>query len=346
MEDLVIRVEGRAGRITLNRPATLNALSPAMCRALDDALIGWRGDPAVALVIIDAAGERAFCAGGDIAGVYRAAKAGSCEPARAFWREEYRMNARLAEYPKPVVSLMQGFVMGGGVGIGCHGHPRIVGETAQLAMPECAIGLIPDVGGSYLLARAPGHLGDYLGLTGARMGPADAVYAGFADFFVAEADWPRLVVELDAAGGLGPLQDFARIPPDGKIAAHQDEIDAIFSAPTLHEILDRLRAAGTEFAAETLKVIARGSPLSAACTLAMVRAQRAAPDLRRALEMEYRYTHRAVFESDFLEGVRAAVIDKDRKPQWRITGAEAEAKAAEMLAPLGADMLTFGEERE
>lgn len=344
MAEIETRIEGRIGRITLNRPQALNALDAPMCRALDDALVAWSGDPAVALVVIDAAGERAFCAGGDIASVYREGIAGATAGARAFWREEYVMNARLAEYPKPVVSLMQGYVMGGGVGIGCHGHPRVVGETTKMAMPECAIGLIPDVGGTYLLGRAPGLAGDYLGLTGTRMGPGDAIYAGFADRFVPEADWPALIAALAETGSIAPLDSFAAPPPEGTLPARQAEIDTLFAGADLAAILAALRGAGTDFAAATLGLIEAGSPLSAACTLAMVRAQRAAPDLRRALQAEYRYTHRAVERSDLLEGIRAAVIDKDRSPRWQITGAAAEARAEEMRAPLGDEELSFGED--
>lgn len=342
MDEVLIRVEGRAGRITLNRPAALNALTPAMCLAMDAALISWAHDPAVALVILDGAGPRAFCAGGDIAKVYAEGIKGEATMARDFWRDEYRMNLRLAEYPKPVVSLMHGFVMGGGVGVGCHGHPRVVGESAQVAMPECGIGLIPDVGGTYLLARAPGHLGDYLGLTGARMGAADAILAGFADLFVPEADWPALVATLCETGDAGAVKAAAGVPPEGRLAALIPEIEPAFTIETVYSIRAHLSGAETAFATDTLKVMDRNSPLSMACTLAMIRAQRAAPDLRVALETEYRFTYRAVHQTDFLEGVRAAVIDKDRAPRWRITD-PSPATVAALLVPLGPDTLTFPE---
>jgi len=175
MSDIHIRTEGRAGRITLTRPKALNALSYAMCVAIEDALDAWAGDPAVALVLIDAEGDKAFCAGGDIAEMYRTGMAGDYAYGRRFWRDEYRMNAKLAEYPKPVVSFLHGFVMGGGVGLGGHCSHRVVCESTQVSMPEVSIGFVPDVGGSYLLARAPGRLGEYLGLTAARMGAGDCL---------------------------------------------------------------------------------------------------------------------------------------------------------------------------
>ena len=184
MADIEIRVEGHAGRITLTRPNSLNALSYDMCRAIDAALAEWQADDAVRLVVIDAEGDKAFCAGGDIQDLYATGRAGDFTYGRQFWADEYRLNARIAEYPKPYIAFMQGFTMGGGVGISCHGSHRIVCETSQIAMPECGIGLVPDVGGSLILARAQGRIGDYLATTAARMGADDAIFAGFADTFV------------------------------------------------------------------------------------------------------------------------------------------------------------------
>ncbi|HKK36935.1 MAG TPA: enoyl-CoA hydratase/isomerase family protein, partial [Paracoccaceae bacterium] len=198
--ELIVAVDRRAGRLTLNRPKALNAVTYAMVTEIENALLAWRDDPAVQLVVIDAAPGRAFAAGGDIRDLYDHGKAGDFAFGRRFWADEYRMNARLFAFPKPVVSFLQGFTMGGGVGVGCHGSHRIVCEGSQIAMPECGIGLIPDVGGSLILARAPGRLGEYLGTTASRMGPADAIHAGFADYFVPAPQWDALKDDLIAHG--------------------------------------------------------------------------------------------------------------------------------------------------
>ncbi|MFN3936095.1 MAG: enoyl-CoA hydratase/isomerase family protein [Gemmobacter sp.] len=343
MSDIDIRIEGRAGRITLTRPQALNALTYDMCLAIDAALKTWRDDPAVALVLIDAIGPRAFCSGGDIAEMYATGMAGDFSYGRQFWRDEYRMNARLFEFPKPTVSFLHGYTMGGGVGIGCHAGLRIVGESAQIAMPECGIGLVPDVGGSMLLARAPGRLGEYLGVTGHRMGPADAIHAGFADIFVPEAGWEaakRAMIESGTAA-----IDGAPLPP-GRLAGLQDEIDRHFAGETIGDIVRSLRAVPGDFARETLSVLARQSPLSMACTVEMLHRLGEAPGIRQALGMEYRFTYRSMEHGDFLEGIRAAIIDKDRTPRWRHAGPEAVPAVAvsRMLMPLGRDALAFEED--
>ncbi|HEX9858011.1 MAG TPA: enoyl-CoA hydratase/isomerase family protein [Paracoccaceae bacterium] len=345
MSDIEIRAEGAAGRITLNRPEALNALTHEMCLALDRALRDWRDDPAVALVLIDAVGSRAFCAGGDIARLYAEGRAGNHAHGQQFWRDEYRMNLRIAEYPKPVVTLMQGFVMGGGVGIGCHARHRIVGETAQVAMPECAIGLVPDVGGSCLLARGPGHLGAYLGTTGRRMGPADAIFAGFADTFVPQSDWPALSRALIESGAPDAIGSFATAPsPAGDLPALMPQIDRHFGGATLADIARSLQSIDTDFAAHSLKALSLVSPLAAACTVEMQRRLGKAPALRDALELEYRFTHRAQQHSDFLEGIRAAIIDKDRSPHWRYDIFSVPERAVDrMLSSLGQDALNFTE---
>jgi enoyl-CoA hydratase len=338
MPDMLCRIEGRAGRITFNRPAALNALNAPMCAALDDALRAWEADPAVDLILIDAEGERAFCAGGDVAAVYRQAKAGNFADAQAFWQREYRMNLRIAAYPKPIVSLMQGFTMGGGVGVGCHASHRIVGETAQIAMPECLIGLVPDVGGTFLLARSPGRLGEYLGTTGSRMGPADAIYAGFADHFIPMAKWPELVKSL-LDGDIKALNAFVETPSEGKLHSLQPQIDAHFAGETYADILRSLRGDSSDFAMATLETLGRMSPLSASVTVEMLHRLGDAPYMDQALALEYRFTFRAQQESDLLEGIRAALIDKDRKPKWRHTRAEdvTGLDVSRLLMPLGPD---------
>ncbi len=345
--DVLIRRDGRAGRITLNRPKALNALTYDMCRAIDAALIAWRNDPEVALVLIDAEGERAFCAGGDIAEMYATGTRGDFAYGRRFWADEYRMNARIAEYPKPVVSFLHGFTMGGGVGVGCHASHRIVGETAQIAMPECGIGLVPDVGGSYLLATAPGRLGEYLGTTGARMGPGDAILVGFADYFVPERDWEGVKALLVATGDAGAVTAQVQAAPKGRLAELQPEIDAHFGAGPLASIARSLTAAGTAFAADALIALHRAAPLSAACTVEMIRRLRGHATMRAALALEYCFTWRAMEHADFLEGIRAAIIDKDRSPRWRHAGPEAVPRddVDRMLMPLGAQALRFEEDQ-
>lgn len=345
MGDIYIRKDGRAGRITLTRPKALNALTYEMCIAIDAALIGWKDDPDVSLILIDAEGERAFSAGGDIAEMYATGTKGDYAYGRRFWADEYRMNARIAEYGMPVVSLLQGFTMGGGVGVGCHGSHRIVGESAQVAMPECGIGLVPDVGGSFILATAPGHLGEYIGTTGARLGPADAILAGFADFFVPEAEWEALKARLIETGDAGEIAGFAHEPPEGRLVGLRPEIDAHFALPSLADIARSLAASRTDFATEALKALNRASPLSAAACIAIIRRLRDDPTLRAALDLEYRFTYRSLDEADFLEGIRAQIIDKDRNPRWRHAGPDAVTKqdVEGMLAPLGDDALSFSE---
>ncbi|OJY27286.1 MAG: enoyl-CoA hydratase [Rhodobacterales bacterium 65-51] len=345
MSDIFLHKVGRAGRVTLTRQKALNALSYEMCKALDAALVAWADDPEVALVVIDAEGDRAFCAGGDIAELYAEGTAGNVAYGQEFWRDEYRMNARIGAYPKPVVTLVQGFCMGGGVGVACHASHRIAGESAQIAMPECAIGLVPDVGGSALLRHGPGRLGCYLGATGTRMGPADAIYAGFADHFVPEADWPALIAALERSGEIAVLPPFLKAPEPGTLPGQQADIDRHFASADLAVIEASLAAKDCAFARDTLKALHRGAPLAVATTLAMQHRLPADVALPVALEMEYRVTHRAQEMTDFLEGIRAMVIDKDRKPRWR-HGSGAEVTAAEvdaLLAPLGAETLTFTE---
>ncbi|MCT2540722.1 enoyl-CoA hydratase/isomerase family protein [Sedimentimonas flavescens] len=314
---MIARKEGRAGRLTFNRPKALNALDHDMAVVIEQALDQWRDDPEVALVIIDAVGDRAFCAGGDIAIIYQQGRAGDFETGPRFWRDEYRMNAKVAEFPKPIVSFMQGFVMGGGVGVGGHCSHRVVGDSTQIAMPETGIGLIPDVGGTLILARAPGRVGEYLGVTGGRFGAADAIYAGFADVYAPEAEWDALKARLIETGDVGALPSGLVPQAKGRLADLRPEIEAAFGGHDIHEIVASLEASGSDFGRETLAILRRNSALSEEATLQLVRMTRATPTIRAALENEFRFTLRAVEHSDFLEGVRAQIIDKDRNPQWK-----------------------------
>lgn len=335
MSEIFIRKDRLAGRITLNRPQALNALTRDMVNAISAGLRDWQDDPEVKLVIIDAEGSKAFCAGGDIGALYHAGRQGDHETARAFFRDEYRMNARVAEFPKPVVAFMQGFVMGGGVGIGGHATHRIVCETTRIAMPEVGIGLVPDVGGSFLLGRAPGHVGEYLGLTGARMGPGDAIFAGFADTFLAGEEWPELKERLAETADLSFISVLD--PPASPLAT--TNLDA-FAANSVNEIMQALETMEAE---TTLRVMQQNSPLSMAVTLQLVRAARGDSKMRDSLAREFRFSSRATEHSDFLEGIRAQIIDKDRKPVWRIDADPAH--VVELLSSLGPDEINLEEDQ-
>jgi 3-hydroxyisobutyrate dehydrogenase len=346
MSDIDIRITGRAGRITLNRPLALNALTYEMCLAIESALISWREDTAVLVVVLDAAGDRAFCSGGDIAEMYSTGVAGDFAFGRQFWRDEYRLNAMIFEYPKPIISFLQGYTMGGGVGVGCHGSHRVVGNSSQIAMPECGIGLAPDVGGTLMLALAPGRLGEYLATTAARMGADDAIFAGFADHFIAEKKWPALTTELETTGDATLIEAAAATPPQGQMRAQIDQINALFGGESLTDILNALRADASEFAAGAYGKMSRNAPLSMACAVEMIHRLRGPTlDIRRALALEYRFTYRAMEHGDFIEGIRAAIIDKDRSPKWQFAGLDVPGVAvSRMLMPLGKVALNFREE--
>ncbi|OAN76190.1 enoyl-CoA hydratase [Sulfitobacter sp. EhC04] len=337
MSDINIRITGRAGRITLTRPKALNAMTYDMCLAIEAALDSWARDDAVALVVIDAEGERAFCSGGDIAELYETGTKGDYGYGRQFWADEYRLNNKIFQYPKPVVSFMQGFTMGGGVGIGCHGSHRIVGESSQIAMPECGIGLVPDVGGTFILAKAPGRLGAYLGTTATRLGPDDAIFAGFADVFMPESTWPEIIGKLENTGDASEIK--GETPPAGDLRNQMPEIDRHFAGDSLAAVTSSLQNADTDFAKDALKKLSRVSPLSAACTIEIIhRLRDSGPTMANALDLEYRFTYRAMEHGDFLEGIRAAIIDKDRNPQWQhADGIVPPAAISDMLHPLGAD---------
>ena len=346
MSEIHIRQDGHAGRITLNRPQALNALTYDMCLAIEDALWTWRADPTVKLVLLDAEGAKAFCSGGDIAEMYATGTAGDYTYGQRFWRDEYRLNALISEYPKPVVSFLQGYTMGGGVGVGCHGSHRVVGDSSRIAMPECGIGLVPDVGGSYILATAPGRLGEYLGLTTDRMTAGDATYVGFADYYVPEDSWEAIKVALCAEGDVAAVTAAAKPHPGGPLQEAQPDIDALFGGMSLLDIVNALTTDGGPVATKSLEKLSRNSPLSMACALEIIhRLRTGTPDIRKALELEYRFTSRAMENGDFLEGIRAAIIDKDKSPKWRHElGKVPAVDMAAMLRPVTGDRLTFEQE--
>ena len=346
MSDIDIRITGQAGRITLTRPQALNAMTYEMCLAIERAFDDWRSDDAVKLIVIDAEGDRAFCSGGDIAELYATGTKGDYAYGRTFWADEYRLNHKIFSYPKPVVSFLQGFTMGGGVGIGCHGSHRVVGETSQIAMPECGIGLVPDVGGTLMLALAPGRLGEYLGITGTRMNAADAIFAGFADHYIPELKWPDLIAALEENGTPDALNAVEETAPDATLEPALDQINAFFAGERLGDILTLLKNADSAFATQTLKKTARNSPLSMAATVEILHRLRGPSlTLEKALDLEYRFTYRAMEKGDFLEGIRAAIIDKDRNPQWQYSDMDVPlAAVSSMLQPLGPDALKLGDQ--
>ncbi len=306
--------QGRIGHLLLNRPKALNALDQAMIRGMAAALDTWRDDHAVQAVLVEGAGGRAFCAGGDIRAIRDYALAGDTSAIEAFFSEEYDLNAAIAAYPKPYVSLIDGVCMGGGIGLSVHGRMCITTEAGLFAMPETIIALFPDVGGSYALPRMPGALGMYLGLTGARLQGADAVHAGLATHLVARADLDALRAAI-VADGAAAVAGFAQALPAFSLAPHRAAIDHCFGADSVAEVIARLEADGGDWAAGALKELRAVSPSSLLWTFEIIR-RGAALSLRAALDEELRLTRRVAVHPDFIEGVRAALVDKDRSPKW------------------------------
>lgn len=307
------RRQGRIGRLLLNRPQALNALDPPMVRALAAALHAWRDDPAVHAVVIEGAGGRAFCAGGDIRAVREASLAGQTQLIEAFFTEEYALNQLIADYPKPYIALVDGICMGGGIGVSVHGSARVATEAAMFAMPETGIALFPDVGATYLLPRLRGEIGLYMALTGARLHGADAVFAGLATHMT-QRDTLAGLADALAEHGPAALGGIA-VAFDAPIANHAEAIDRCFSAPSVAAIVERLGAEGTEWAAATLAALRRASPSSVLWSFEMVRAG-ARRTLPECLAAELRMTRRVTVHPEFREGVRAMVVDKDRQPKW------------------------------
>ncbi|MBO1419958.1 enoyl-CoA hydratase/isomerase family protein [Streptomyces sp. FH025] len=334
-------LEGTVGRIVLNRPRALNSLTHGMITTLRATLDDWATDDRVRAVVLTGAGERGLCAGADIRAMHDDARAGGADT-RAFFRDEYRLNALIARYPKPYVAVMDGITMGGGVGLSAHGAVRIVTERSAVAMPETRIGLVPDVGGSHLLARAPGELGTHLGLTSVSMGPGDALLCGFADYYVPSARIPELLDALTHGGDpAATAAAHAEPAPPAVLAAQRGWIDACYAADTAEEIVERLLDSGVPEAKEAAELVLANSPTAVKVTLAALRRARALPSLEAALDQEYRVSCAALDGHDLVEGIRAQVIDKDRNPRWS-PAALAGVTAADVdrfLAPRAGDEL-------
>jgi enoyl-CoA hydratase len=347
--DLIVRREGSAGIIRLNRPKAINAVTLEMFRDIDKALDAFEADPAVAAIVLEGAGDRGLCAGGDIRALYDSSKVGG-DLGKILWREEYILNARIARFPKPYVAFMDGIVMGGGVGLSAHGRHRVVTEKTKLAMPEVGLGFFPDVGGTWLLSHAPGDIGSYFGLTGQTMNGPDAIHARFADAVVPSAKLATLREELIRIRPGAPSDDIKRLidgfatgETAGPVAAMQARIDDWFGHDRMEDIIAVLQRDGSEAAQSTLKTLNEKSPRGMVVTLKLLRLARASSSLEQCLAREYRAALEVFASDDFREGVRAAVIDKDRNPRWSPSRIEDVTPA--MLAPyfanIGPDELVF-----
>jgi enoyl-CoA hydratase/carnithine racemase len=347
--DLIVRREGAVGVIRLNRPKAINAVTLEMFRDIEKALDEFEPDPSIGLILLEGAGERGLCAGGDIRALYESSKVRG-DLGKILWREEYILNARIAKFPKPYVAFMDGIVMGGGVGLSAHGSHRVVTEKTKLAMPEVGLGFFPDVGGTFLLSRSPGEIGSYFGLTGQTMNGPDAVYAKFADAVVPSGKLAALRETLvNLRAGVSPaevkaaIDRFATGETSGPVAALQSQIDRWFAHDRMGDIVADLERDGSELAQSTLKTLNEKSPRGMVVALKLLRLARTSSSLEECLVREYRAALEVFRSDDFREGVRAAVIDKDRNPRW--SPAVIEDITPEMVAPyfaeIGADELVF-----
>jgi enoyl-CoA hydratase len=321
--EILFERRGTAGLVTLNRPQALNAVTLVMVRALHQQLDNWRDDPAVTRVVITSSGGRAFSAGGDLRQVYELGRGGRQDEALIYWREEYALNNAIKHYPKPYVALLNGIVMGGGVGVSVHGSHRLAGDKFLFAMPEVGIGFFPDVGATWFLPRLPGELGTFCAVTGERLGSADAVSGGIATHRVNSADIPKLIDALCEETSVDQVvAAHARAPEAGPVMARRAAIDRTFAGDTIEEILSNLdREAGTgqpdaQWAEATAATIRSRSPTSVKLALAQVRWGRAR-SFAECMRAEFRIVSRIVYDHDFYEGVRALIIDKDNQPRWR-----------------------------
>ena len=344
--DILFSREGGLARVTLNRPKALNALSQPMALALDVWLKEWQCDDSVqAVAILGCAREDGvvpFCSGGDIRSLYQQLDDPERKFAITFYEQEYRLNTLVFRFPKSYVSLIDGVVMGGGVGISFHGSHRVMSEKALFAMPETGIGLFPDVGATYFLPRCPGRMGLYMGLTGARIGVADALYLGLATHHVPSARLAEFDAALGSVGGNidGVLGAFASDPGEAPLAAQQEAVDRCFAGASVEAILDNLAAEGTEWAKQTIALLLEKSPTSLKITYRQL-TQFNDLDFEAAMEVEYRMAIRCNFSHEFYEGIRAQIIDKDRQPKWqpaRLEDVGADLVESYFQAPATGDM--------
>ena len=341
--DVICARQGAAGVITLNRPQALNALTLPMVDAMRMALDAWEHDPAITRIVVQGAGEKAFCAGGDIRALHDAGKAGDHQTMLDFWRREYELNVRIQEYGKPYVALIDGIVMGGGVGVSLHGSHRVAGGRYLFAMPEVGIGFFPDVGATYALPRLPGSTGMWIGITGDRIRAADAVVLGLVDAFVPSEAMAALRAALiagdDVDAAIAALR--ADAGPDA-VTANRGIIDGCFSAPSPAQILARLdeAAATSEFARKCAATMRTKSPTSMAIAFAQIQRGKTMT-FKQAMQTEFRIVSRIPFGVDFYEGVRAVIVDKDNAPQWSpaTLAGVSDSTVEQYFAPLGADEL-------
>lgn len=340
-DEILARVDRGVGFLTLNRPKAINSLTHSMVTTMHGVLTKWERDDAVHAVVLSGAGERGLCAGGDVVAIYHSAQADGVE-ARRFWRDEYLLDGYIGRYPRPYVAVMDGIVMGGGVGIGVHASTRIVTDTSRIAMPEVGIGFVPDVGGTYILSRAPGHLGLHAALTGAPFSGSDAIAMGFADHYVphqALADFTQAIIGdgVDAA-----VDRYAVAPPFSELVAQRSWIDECYEGDTVADIVAALRGHDAGPANDAANLIASRSPTSLAVALEAVRRAAKLDTLEDVLRQEYRVSCATLRTHDLVEGIRAQVVDKDRNPKWSpasLTAVSADDVEA-FFAPVDDD-LTF-----
>jgi enoyl-CoA hydratase len=301
--------------VTLNRPKAINSLNQSMIDGLRAVLTAWEQDAAIDAVVLSGAGERGLCAGGDVVAIYHSARADGAE-ARRFWRDEYLMNAQIGRFPKTYVALMDGIVMGGGVGVGAHANTRVVTDTSKVGLPEVGIGFIPDVGGAYLLSRAPGSLGLHAALTGAPFSGADAIALGFADHFVPHDKLDTFNQAIAADGVERAIAAHAEEPPPSSLVAQRDWIDDCYAGDTVSDIVAALRGHHAGPANDAANLIATRSPIALSVTLAAVRRATKLGTLEDVLAQDYRVSSASLRSHDLVEGIRAQLVDKDRNPKW------------------------------